>query len=124
MNRDTLYSTAVVDISEGATLTLPDSGDRYMTLMVVNQDHYINEVFSGGGTYKLDMETFETPFVSVWVRNISRRGKPGRHQGRECAPGTGGCRGQLIQPFNMPSYDEDGYRSLVRHHTHSGSIHA
>ncbi|MGO4601398.1 DUF1254 domain-containing protein [Terrabacter sp. 2YAF2] len=24
MNRDTLYSSAVVDISEGATLTLPD----------------------------------------------------------------------------------------------------
>ena len=30
MNRDTLYSTAVVDISEGATLTLPEVGDRYM----------------------------------------------------------------------------------------------
>ena len=28
MNRDTLYSTAVVDISEGATLTLPDVGER------------------------------------------------------------------------------------------------
>ena len=25
MNRDTLYSAAIVDISEGATLTLPDS---------------------------------------------------------------------------------------------------
>ena len=29
MNRDTLYSFAIVDISEGATLTVPDSGDRY-----------------------------------------------------------------------------------------------
>ena len=28
MNRDTLYSFAIVDISEAATLTVPDSGDR------------------------------------------------------------------------------------------------
>ena len=61
MNRDTRYSTAVIDITEGATLTLPEVGDRYMSAMVVNQDHYINAVFSGGGAYKLDMETFDTP---------------------------------------------------------------
>src|SRR5689334_1551968 len=29
MNRDTLYSFAVVDVSDGATLTMPDAGDRY-----------------------------------------------------------------------------------------------
>ena len=29
MNRDTLYSFAAVDISEGATLTIPDGGARY-----------------------------------------------------------------------------------------------
>ena len=32
MNRDTLYSSAIVDISEGATLTLPEAGGRYMTV--------------------------------------------------------------------------------------------
>ena len=32
MNRDTLYSSAIVDISEGATVTLPDAGRRDMTL--------------------------------------------------------------------------------------------
>ena len=39
MNRDTLYSSAIVDISQGASLTIPDAGDRYMLVMVVNQDH-------------------------------------------------------------------------------------
>ena len=28
MNRDTLYGTAIVDISKGATVTVPDAGDR------------------------------------------------------------------------------------------------
>ena len=44
MNRDTLYSAAVIDISGGATVTLPESGDRYVPWMVVNQDHYISRV--------------------------------------------------------------------------------
>jgi hypothetical protein len=34
MNRDTRYSTAVVDISAAATLTLPDNGGRYMSAMI------------------------------------------------------------------------------------------
>ena len=71
MNRDTLYSTAVVDITKGATLTLPDAGERYMSAMVYNQDHYIlNKVFHGGGTYTLDMETFDTPYVIVFMRTL------------------------------------------------------
>jgi Protein of unknown function (DUF1254) len=70
MNRDTLYSAAVIDISEGATLTLPDVGERYMSAMVVNQDHYINDVFHVGGVYTLDMETFDTPYVIVFVRML------------------------------------------------------
>src|SRR5690348_18463917 len=45
MNRDTLYSFAIADISAGARLTVPDSSDRYLSVMVVNQDHYINRLF-------------------------------------------------------------------------------
>jgi hypothetical protein len=49
MNRDTLYSILVADISEGATLTVPDSAGRYLSVMIVNQDHYINKVFHDPG---------------------------------------------------------------------------
>ncbi len=35
MNRDTLYSSAMVNITEGATLTIPDSAGRYVSLMGV-----------------------------------------------------------------------------------------
>jgi hypothetical protein len=43
MNRDTLYSAALIDISKGATLTIPETGDRYLSIMVVNEDHYIKK---------------------------------------------------------------------------------
>jgi hypothetical protein len=70
MNRDTLYSGAIVDIRNGAQLTLPDSGDRYMTVMFVNEDHYDNLVLSRAGTYAIDMDEHKTPFVSLSIRTF------------------------------------------------------
>lgn len=70
MNRDTLYSGAIVDIRQGAEVMLPDSGDRYMTVMVVNEDHYDNAVLSGAGTYHLAPEEHGTPFVSLSIRTF------------------------------------------------------
>ena len=61
MNRDTLYSFAVVDISAGAALTVPDVGERYLSVMVVNEDHYINRVFHDAGCHELTVEQFATP---------------------------------------------------------------
>ena len=72
MNRDTLYSFALVDISKGATVTMPDVGTRYMSMMVINNDGYINKVFLGGGTYNLTMEEFDTPYVVLAVRTLQR----------------------------------------------------
>jgi hypothetical protein len=68
MNRDTLYSAALIDISSGATLTIPDVGDRYLSVMVVNEDHYINRVFHEPGSHRLTVEQFDTQFVSPTVR--------------------------------------------------------
>jgi hypothetical protein len=56
MNRDTLYSGAVVDISAGATIVVPDAGRRYLSVMIVNQDHHINRVFHKPGHYDLTVE--------------------------------------------------------------------
>lgn len=68
LNRDTLYSFAVVDISAGATLKLPESGERYLSAMVVNQDHFINATYHGAGDYELTVDQFDSPYVVIAVR--------------------------------------------------------
>lgn len=70
LNRDTLYSFAVVDISAGATLTIPEHGDRYLSAMVVNEHHYVNEIFHDAGEHRLTMEQFGTPHVVLAVRTL------------------------------------------------------
>ncbi|MBL8778222.1 MAG: DUF1214 domain-containing protein [Acidimicrobiales bacterium] len=68
MNRDTLYSIAVVDLADGATVTLPEAGDRYLSAMVVNEDHYINDVLHGAGPHALRQEDHGSRFVAVAAR--------------------------------------------------------
>ena len=47
-NRDTLYSLGVFDLEAGpVTVTLPDAGKRFMSLMMINEDHYALEVVYG-----------------------------------------------------------------------------
>jgi hypothetical protein len=113
MNRDTLYSTAVVDISDGATLTLPEVGERYMSAMVVNQDHYINEVFHGGGSYTLDTDTFDTPYVIVYLRTLVDADDP------EDVAAVNAIQDKLkvdaasSNPFILPDYDQGAYQALI-----------
>ena len=76
MNRDTLYSIGVINISKGATVTLPDVGKRYMSLMIINNDGYVNDVYYGAGSYTLTTEKFNTPFVGVVIRTLANPEDP------------------------------------------------
>lgn len=68
MNRDTLYSSAVVDLTAKPTLHVPDPGDRYLTVMAPNEDHLINRVFSEPGDHVLTEEELGTPWVNLSAR--------------------------------------------------------
>jgi hypothetical protein len=76
MTRDTLYSAAIVNISADATITVPDAGHRYVSVMIVDQDHYINEVLHEPDKY-LAMDKFATPYVLVSARMLVDAGDPG-----------------------------------------------
>lgn len=68
LNRDTLYSFAVVDLSAGASVTLPDAGPRYLSMMVVNEDHLVTEIRHDAGTHELSVDRVGTTYAFVAVR--------------------------------------------------------
>lgn len=68
LNRDTLYSFAVVDVSDGAVLTLPDTGGRYLSAMVVNEDHHVVRVFHDAGRHDLRTDDVESAHAFIAVR--------------------------------------------------------
>jgi len=71
LNRDTLYSSAVFDLDAGpVTITMPDAGKRFMSLQVINEDHYVPEVVYGAGETTLTKEKVGTRYVVVGVRTL------------------------------------------------------
>ncbi len=105
MNRDTLYSVCVADISEGATLTVPDSAGRYMSVMIVNQDHYINNVFHDPGDHPLTTEEFDTPYVLVAARTLVDPADPDDVAVVNALQDRLRLTAQSSRPFDMPDYD-------------------
>jgi hypothetical protein len=69
-NRDTLYSGNVVDATGGVTLTMPDASDRYMSAMVVNQDHYVTAVLHDAGEHHLSRDDIGSDYALIAVRTL------------------------------------------------------
>jgi hypothetical protein len=69
-NRDTLYSAAVLDLDAGpVTITLPDAGKRFMSLIVIDQDQYTPAVYYGG-THTFAKERLGTRYVLLALRTF------------------------------------------------------
>jgi len=69
MNQDTLYSATLADLSKPVEITLPEVDGRYMSMHVVNQDHYMF-VESEPGTYKLTEDAVGTRFAYITIRTF------------------------------------------------------
>jgi hypothetical protein len=84
-NRDTLYSEAVFDLDAGPVeITLPgaliclrkpaiaccvlDAGDRFLSMMVIDEDHYVVTVVYRPGSYSFTREGVGTRHLFAAVR--------------------------------------------------------
>lgn len=105
MNQDTLYSGTVLDMSKPVKLTLPEVNGRYMSMHVMNQDHYMF-VESKPGTYKLTEDAVGTRFAYVAIRTFVDINNPDdlakAHAAQDAIKLTGGGEG----PFEAPNWDE------------------
>jgi hypothetical protein len=71
LNRDTLYSMAVFDLDAGPVkVTLPKAGKRFMSMMVLNEDHYVYEVDYSPGTYSFTKPEIGTRYVMMAIRTL------------------------------------------------------
>lgn len=71
MNRDTLYTAAVFDLDAGpVTITLPDSGKRFMSLQTISEDEYSVPTRYGPSPHTLTKEEIGTRYVLVGIRTL------------------------------------------------------
>ena len=105
LNRDTLYSFAVLDISEGAAFTIPEHGDRYLSAMVVNEHHYVDAIFHEAGEHTLTKTQFGTPYVVLAVRILVDPTDPTDVAAVTALQDRIALRSGAATPFAMPDYD-------------------
>lgn len=70
MNRDTLYSGVVLDLTQPATITKPDIGNRYQSVLVINEGNFAREVFYEPGEYELTADDMGSRYVAVIARTL------------------------------------------------------
>lgn len=69
LNRDTLYSSALFDLDAGpVTITVPDPGTRFISLQIIDEDHFTHGVFYDAGEYTLTREDIGTRYVVAAFR--------------------------------------------------------
>lgn len=107
MNRDTLYSLAILDLQGGATVTVPDAGDRYVSVMVVNNDHYINRIIHDPGEHRLTVDDFDTRYVAVAARVLVDPNDPADVDAVRRLQDGFAVHARSSEPFVPPEYDTE-----------------
>lgn len=129
MNRDTLYSFAVLDLAAGpVTITLPDTGKRFMSMMVVNQDHYVTAVYYDHKPHVLSQKDLGTRYALVAVRTLVNPNDPkdlqSVHQLQDGIKISQKSSGKL----ELPNWDESSLKeireALLVLSKHTGFDHA
>ena len=75
MNRDTLYSFGVFDLEAGpVTIELPNVGGRFMSLLLIDEDHYTLPVVYAPGAYTFTREQVGTRYMLAAIRTLADPG--------------------------------------------------
>lgn len=76
-NRDVLISSGLFDLKAGpVTIKIPDPGKRFLSILVINEDHYNPIAEFGGGIYTLTEENVGTRYAAVALRMFINPGDP------------------------------------------------
>ena len=112
MNRDTLYSIGVFDLTGPVTITKPDPLGRFQSMMFVSEDHSILPAEYGAGEFSLTREMIGTRFVFVIFRTFADPADPDDVAAANSL--QDGIRWLQSDPgvFEVPDWDEPSLKTV------------
>jgi para-nitrobenzyl esterase len=106
MNRDTLYSSGVFDLDAASvTITLPDAGKRFMSMLVLSEDHYVVDVVYAPGTYAYAKDKVGTRYMYVIVRTLADAESPADVQTANAMQDAIKVEQAKVGAFEAPNWD-------------------
>jgi len=112
LNRDTLYSYGVFDLTEPLTITKPDTGDRFQTMLIINQDHYVKGIHYKPGKYILKQKDIGTRYVYILIRTLIDESKPGDSKEVNALQDQFKVSQKSIGEFDVPEWDQDSLNTM------------
>jgi len=112
-NRDTLYSAAVFDLDAApVTITMPDAADRFMSLIVIDEDEYVPGVFYGAGKHTFTKADIGTRYAHIGIRTLVDPDNPGDieavHRLQDAIEVTQTSHGR----FEIPNWDKESQKKV------------
>ena len=107
INRDTRFSFGVFDLTEPVTITLPETGNRFQSMLVINQDHYIKKVIYDPGEYTFTKENIGTRYVQVAIRTLVDASSAEDNKKVDAIQDQIAVKQKSPGKFEVPDWDED-----------------
>jgi hypothetical protein len=106
MNRDTLYSAAIFDLDAApVTVTLPDAGTRFMSMLIINEDHYAPLVAYAPGSFELTRKEMGTRYIMVAIRTLANPDDPADMKAANATQDKIKATQASVGKFEVPNWD-------------------
>ena len=106
MNRDTLYSQGVFDLDAGpVSVTLPEAGKRFMSLLVIDEDHYTQPLLYAPGHHTYTRAQVGTRYVMLAVRTLANPQDAADLKAANAAQDLIKIKQPAIGRFEIPNWD-------------------
>ena len=106
MNLDTLYSIGVFDLTEPVTIVKPDTGGRFLSMQVINQDHSMLPVEHGAGTFTFTKEKVGSRYVFILFRTFVDANDPADIKAANAVQDQIVSKQSSPGEFEIPDWDE------------------
>jgi len=113
VNRDTYYSFGIYDLTSPVTIIKPDPGDRFQSLMIINQDHSISPTIHGGGTFAYTQEDLGTRYMIVIVRTFADVSDPDDQRGAHALQDRIRIEQADAGTLELPNWDEESRLEMM-----------
>ena len=113
MNRDTLYSFGVFDLDASpVTIVKPDSGGRFQSMLVINQDHSMLPVEHSAGEFTFTREKIGTRYVFIVLQTFVDPTKPDDVRVANALQDKITAKQKNIGTFEIPEWDEASLKKV------------
>lgn len=107
MNRDTLYSFGVFDLDASpVTILKPNSEGRFQSMLIINQDHSMQPVEHGAGSFTLTKKKIGTRYVIAGIRTFMNANDPKDIKAANELQDKIAIEQAKVGSFEIPDWDE------------------